>query len=375
MIDFCHFSIGKIESILQAIFEARFLEEFPIDSDYIRQMVRPVFQDQKLQEQFDKDGFVHLPAFLSAEGVAELKAAYYELLPESGGALTAEEADFKSKSEITYDFTFIDRNWEYKQKVFDRITAAFEAHYTSILDDFTPIIANFIFKAEDAGEVPLHQNWAFVDEYKYTSVSIWVPLVDSNRQNGTLEIAPGSHKRFGRFRGPMVPWELDQIKEDVIRDFLIPMDAKAGDAVILDDSVVHYSNINKTDGLRLTIQLILIPSGVPSIHYHLDREQNPNEVRILEVDRDFYMKFHPWKRPEGKEVGKQAVDLRYIDVAEFRDRLNGPKFDADDASRYVEPKVVSQSTPKPEESPIIAENQREVPAPKSIFGRIKQLFS
>ena len=200
-------------------------------------MVRPVFRDAALQQKFDQDGFVHLPSFLSGDEVEALKAAYFELLPESGGALTADEADFKSKSEITYDFTFIDRNWEYKQKVFDRINAAFKAHYAPLLADFTPIIANFIFKGEEAGEVPLHQNWAFVDEYNYTSVSIWVPLIDSNRQNGTLEIAPGSHKRFGRWRGPMVPWELDKIKTDIIHDFLVPMEAKAGDAVAEQSSL------------------------------------------------------------------------------------------------------------------------------------------
>lgn len=289
-------------------------------------MVQPVFRDAALQAQFDRDGYVHLHQFLSAGEVEALKAAYFELKPESGGAMSGDETDFKNTNEITYDFTFIDRNWEYKQKVFDRIQAAFEAHYEPILADYTPIIANFIHKGEDGGEVPLHQNWAFTDEMKYTSVSIWVPLVDSTRENGTLEITPGSHKRFGRFRGPMVPWELDKIKEDIIRDFMVPMDAKAGDAVILDDSVVHYSNINKTKGLRLTIQLILVPKGVPSIHYHLDRNANANEVRILEVDRDFYMKFHPWKRPEGKEIGKRAFHLHYLDRAGFEARLKGPEF-------------------------------------------------
>jgi ectoine hydroxylase-related dioxygenase (phytanoyl-CoA dioxygenase family) len=318
-------------------------------------MAAPVFRDPSLQQQFDAEGYIMIKGFLSQEEVAALKQAYFDLLPESGGALTADESDFKSKSAITYDFTFIDRNWEYKQKVFDVISAAFVQHYDPLLADYTPIIANFIRKEEDGGEVPLHQNWAFVDEIKYTSVSIWVPLVPSNRMNGTLEIAPGSHKRFGQFRGPMVPWELEHIKQDIIEEFLVPMDAEAGDAVILDDSVVHYSNINRTDGLRLTIQLILVPKGVPSIHYHLDREVSPDEVRILEVDRDFYMKFHPWKRPEGKEVGRQKVALRYITRAEFEARLEGPEFSS----------PLSHSSSLPQES---LQN-------RGLFSRIKRMFA
>jgi ectoine hydroxylase-related dioxygenase (phytanoyl-CoA dioxygenase family) len=290
------------------------------------EMVQAVFREVAKQVQFDVDGYIHLKGFLSAAEVEALKAAYFELLPESGGAMSGDETDFKNTNEITYDFTFIDRNSAYKQKVFDRIEAAFAAHFEPILADYTPIIANFIRKEADGGEVPLHQNWAFVDEMKYTSVSIWVPLVDSNRDNGTLEITPGSHKRFGRFRGPMVPWELDHIKEDIIRDFMVPMNATAGDAVILDDSVVHYSNINTTQGLRLTIQLILVPKNTVSIHYHLDRTVSANEVRVLEVDRDFYMKFHPWKRPEGKEIGTRKFHLHYLTRAEFEAKLSGPEF-------------------------------------------------
>jgi ectoine hydroxylase-related dioxygenase (phytanoyl-CoA dioxygenase family) len=338
-------------------------------------MVQAVFRDIETQRQFDVDGYVHLQHFLSAEEVTALKAAYFELLPESGGALSGDETDFKNKNAITYDFTFIDRNWEYKQKVFDRIYAAFEAHFEPILADYTPIIANFIRKEADGGEVPLHQNWAFVDELKYTSVSIWVPLVDSNRDNGTLEITPGSHKRFGRFRGPMVPWELDHLKEDIIRDFMVPMNATAGDAVILDDSVIHYSNINTTQGLRLTIQLILVPKNTTSIHYHLDRAMSTDEVRVLEVDRDFYMKFHPWKRPEGKEVGKRKVHLRYIDRAEFERRLRGPEFSAEsDAAAEAELAAAAASS-----GPVAVQTTPQQltaePEALGILSRLKRLFS
>jgi ectoine hydroxylase-related dioxygenase (phytanoyl-CoA dioxygenase family) len=85
--------------------------------------------------------------------------------------------------------------------VFDIIVKQFEQEYNNVLADYKPIIANFIRKKTDGGEVPLHQNWAFVEETKYTSVSIWCPLVDSTVENGTLQVVPGSHKRFGLQRG------------------------------------------------------------------------------------------------------------------------------------------------------------------------------
>lgn len=116
---------------------------------------------------------------------------------------------------------------------------------------------------------------------------------------------PGSHKRFGEVRGPMIPWELENIKNEIINNHLVPLETKAGDCVILDDSIVHYSAPNKTDGLRLTIQLICVPSEIPSIHYHLDVQNNPNEVQMLEVDDNFYMEFNPWKKPENYKLLKK----------------------------------------------------------------------
>jgi ectoine hydroxylase-related dioxygenase (phytanoyl-CoA dioxygenase family) len=185
--------------------------------------------------------------------------------------------------------------------------------------------------------VPLHQNWAFADERKVCTVSIWCPLVDSFEENGTLQVVPGSHKRFGEVRGPMIPSELDDIKKEIISDYLVPLNLKAGNAVVLDDSIIHYSAINKTNDLRLAIQLILIPGEVPSIHYHMNPAESAEEVNVLEVDRDFYMQFNPWKQPEGAKVVKQFKhQSRRIDIAEFKARMKGPRIDEPKQKNFVE---------------------------------------
>jgi hypothetical protein len=271
--------------------------------------MRAVMNDKELEKQFQHDGYVIIP-FLNNSEVADLKKAFFELLPTSGGNITA--GDTGMDSLITYDFTFIDKNIEYKQAVYDKITTYFKPHVEKWLADYRPIIANYIRKNTDAGEVPLHQNWAFVDERKCTSVSIWCPLVDSNVDNGTLQVVPGSHKRYGEVRGPMIPWELEGIKQGIIDHHLVPMNLKAGQAVILDDSIVHYSALNKTNDLRLAIQLILVPTEEKSIHYHMNQAERPNQVQVLEVDTDFYMAFNPWKKPENVKV------VRTFDFAPFK---------------------------------------------------------
>lgn len=287
--------------------------------------MRKVFKDKVLEDQFQKDGYVVIP-FLDESEVEFLKSKYFETLTESGGNITEDDANLKDR--ITYDFTFINKNIEYKKLVFDIITQKFKPHYEQYLDNYRPIIANFIRKQSHDGEVPLHQNWAFVDETKCTSISIWCPLVDSNSQNGTLEIAPGTHKRYGAVRGPKIPWELENIKEQIIAKHLVPMNVKAGQAVVLDDSVVHYSNINQTEGLRLAIQLIMVPAEEKSIHYHMDPQENPNKVEVLEVDVDFYMEFNPWKKPDNVKVVKSFNYKPFnMSIQQFEKGIFGKRID------------------------------------------------
>ena len=289
--------------------------------------MRKVLNDDALNKQFVKDGYVRVP-FISEKEVAELKQLFFDTLPTSGGQITTAETGVENSRLVTYDFTFIDKNPEYKRKVFNIITEYFKPHMDRLLADYKPIIANYIRKQTDTGEVPLHQNWAFADERKCYTVSIWCPLVDSSVENGTLQVVPGSHKRFGEIRGPMIPWELDNIKKEIIENHLVPLETKAGDCVILDDSIVHYSAINKTGDLRLAIQLICIPSEFPSIHYHMNPSVSNESVDVLEVDVDFYMGFNPWKKPENvKKVKTINYHHQFIDENGFIDRLNKPAFD------------------------------------------------
>jgi len=291
--------------------------------------MRRVFHSDQLNEEFIKNGYVRLP-FIGAEEVAKLKQYFFDTLPESGGQITAEETGIENSRLVTYDFTFIDKNPAYKRMVYDKISLFFKPQMDRLLDNYKPIIANYIRKQSATGEVPLHQNWAFADEKKCHTVSIWCPLVDSTIENGTLQVVPGSHKRFGEIRGPLVPWELDDIKQEIIERHLVPLETKAGDCVILDDSIVHYSAINHTDGLRLAIQLICIPDEFPSLHYYGKGET----VDVLEVDENFYMEFNPWKLPDyAKKVGEVVYKNEKINEAEFLKKLNGTTFDAPSAPR------------------------------------------
>lgn len=289
--------------------------------------MRNVFIDEHLEQSFQEKGYVVLP-FIPQEEVELLKAEFDRLLMKSGGNIKPEDVGLAQDVEISYDFTFIDKNIEYKQEVFDLITSRFKPYYEKVLDSYRPLIANYIRKKSGGGEVPLHQNWAFADEMICSTVSIWCPLINSTVANGTLQVIPGSHKKFGKIRGPKIPWELEAIGNDLICQYMVPLEVPAGHAVILDDSILHYSANNSLDQLRLAIQLILMPAELPSIHYHMHTDNDKNSVEVLEVDAPFYMSFNPWKEPvDFISRGFVPFQFKSLSLDEYKHRMAGKRFD------------------------------------------------
>jgi hypothetical protein len=152
--------------------------------------------------------------------------------------------------------------------------------------------------------VPIHQNWTFVDEDKFTSVSVWIPLVDVSRANGTLEIIKGSHRVLAKYRSPSIPWVFDGLWDVLKEKYFEPILIKAGQAGILDDSILHYSSPNDTDHVRTTVQLIMVPADATPVHYHRDPAK-PDELEVFEVSSDFFTEFDMKKKPEGvPAIGK-----------------------------------------------------------------------
>jgi len=91
------------------------------------------------------------------------------------------------------------------------------------------------------GVVPAHQNWSVVDEARFQSVSVWVALDDCSLANGTMLMGDGSHLTL---RGPRGMWAYEafrDVQDELVRSHLTTVEVRAGEAIILDDAVVHYS--------------------------------------------------------------------------------------------------------------------------------------
>ncbi len=255
---------------------------------------KELFADGALQEKFNLQGFVKVP-FLTPEEVVELTSVFYELHPQ------LQVKGFQSSS--------YSNSYEYKKECSDRITKIFSRHFEQIFKNYRAFGSAFLFKQPDEySELPVHQDWTIVDEEKYVALNIWVPLCDTDESNGTLFVLPGSQYGIVKaIRCPTLPMFFEGNEKFMIENCL-PMNAKAGEAVILNQSIVHYSPPNKSNSIRIAITSGVM-SAAPKMVFHYRNPEMRDEVEMIEMKDNFLISFQDffqkiYERPSmGKSIG------------------------------------------------------------------------
>jgi 2-aminoethylphosphonate dioxygenase len=145
-----------------------------------------------------------------------------------------------------------------------------------------------------------HQDWsccwrAHTDEL----ITCFVSLDDANEENGALQVVPGSHRprQCFPFYGDM-KFGVDPKYVDVRKAVMPPLNA--GDMIVFDPYLLHYSGANKSDEWRRTIIYTYAPGRLGDV-YHYDTSSG--EVRWVD---DLY--YYDNDTPE-KWVRRNDADL------------------------------------------------------------------
>ena len=141
----------------------------------------------------------------------------------------------------------------------------------------TKINGNSVLKA--------HSDWTIVDESKFNSYNLWIPLVDTNKENGTLGLISGSHLWNNAIRGMNIP----NLYEKFTCHFLEIGDEpnlSAGTGILYNHKLVHYSRPNKTQKRR-NVAIIGMKDKVAALQVSFTLDQKKIETYQATQD-DFY---------------------------------------------------------------------------------------
>lgn len=222
--------------------------------------------------------------------------------------------------ENNYHVTQLSENESYKNKIDNLLKPFFEQIANTILPSYKVLLTNLIIKPPFSGEVPLHQNWTFVDESKYRSYTIWLPLAETNSINGTLEFIIGSHNLFyDEKRGHNTPYFF--LKEEArLKKYLKKVTVLKGEVLIFDDAILHYSAQNNSPLDRIAVQAIIVPKEVELLHYNYKKTFFSAQLQEYYINRDFYktMNFDNYKyKTPSKYKQRKISQNEWIEIEKY----------------------------------------------------------
>lgn len=258
---------------------------------------KPLFTNPQHQQQFDRDGFIVLPA-LDDKTIETLKDYYQNI---------------GIKDEMGYGFHvgMDQKNKTLVSEMVDKISAVAMPFVEPYLVETQLFTASFVIKEPNPkGVVPPHQDWTFVeDETQHTSVTCWIPLQDVNIDNGCIGVIKGSHNFFNHLRPSPSPQAPSPLFEHMftIFPYLHLLEMKAGEALFFNNRTIHASPPNTTSRVRVGIGLGLTQKEAEVRHYYL-KPGTKNRVLKYQADAAFYKKYDNPQLAALYEENKQIED-------------------------------------------------------------------
>nr|WP_315164664.1 phytanoyl-CoA dioxygenase family protein [uncultured Flavobacterium sp.] len=277
-------------------------------------MERPIFKNKTHNKTYLENGFI-IEKLLSDEIVQTTLNQLLDLKPDDNYAP-------QRTGVSNYHCTFLDTNEEYKRATNKLFKKLFNPIIEEIFNNYHVWNANFYVKPPGAGKFEIHQNWTHVKEEKTTSFTIWCPLVDTTTDNGTIMLVKGSHKILPDIATMDVPYYFKDFEEVLVSDYLEPIPCKAGECVIFEDGVIHFSDINKSNAPRYALQILIGPKESNPVYYYHDSQKPELGFEVFEINDDFFMKnsYLTFKnRPDfQKSIGFIENQNKLISEEEFK---------------------------------------------------------
>jgi Phytanoyl-CoA dioxygenase (PhyH) len=279
-----------------------------------------LFKDEQQQRQLEKNGYVVVP-LLSHLEIESLNRFYNELHPEGSPPDIIEGIHMTTWC----------KDAAYKQRVADFLSNLFADSTERYFNDYRRLNNVFIIKKSGKDTTfKVHQDWNVVDETKFESVNVWVPLHDVDESSGALWVLPGSHKIKRKIRGagylfpdysPFFP-ELEKKS--------ISVKLKAGEAIVFYHSIIHGSPPNMAITDRKAACFSVVPNNAPLCIYFQPSEKDA--LQQFEPGDDFiyhydYLRTESTQRPPAASPVKTMPPYinKKVDLKELNQFLNPSK--------------------------------------------------
>jgi len=255
------------------------------------------FRDDAITEKLHKEGYCVVD-FIDETQLNKLKKLYkehHDLKDEKGGAF----------------FGMFSKDISYRKIVNETVNEILGNTFNKWFVNYKTAVNTFVIKVPgQLSYVPIHQDGAAIDELKYSSINIWIPLQTIDEQNGAMQVIPRSHHIFLPYRCASVEPIQKNIEQELY-PYFYPIYLKAGQALFFDSRMFHYSNPNLSATDRIAVVCRICPSEAPIVAYYKDNNNENGMVEMWECPSDYLITSDGYNdniRPDGCRLVKRFKD-------------------------------------------------------------------
>jgi hypothetical protein len=204
-----------------------------------------IIRNKDLKKQIHERGF-SIQNLIPLTAINELLRLFYQyhtLKDEKGGVF----------------FSVFSQNTDYRKAVHNQISKIVQPIIEPLFQNYKIVINSFVVKLSGPeSEFYVHQDTTSLDEWKFSPLSLWIPLHDVDENNGCLGIIPYSKHFFFPYRNISFPAPFDGIQETV-KKYLQPVEMKTGEVFLFDNRTLHHSYSNVSGKSRISVICGLFP--------------------------------------------------------------------------------------------------------------------
>jgi hypothetical protein len=249
-------------------------------------MIPRILRDPGLQSELAGRGYV-VVRLLSAEEAASMVERLAALRPEGEFASTDE-----SGKGFDYHASYLDSDKAYRDRADALVREAFAPRIGHVLDDYVILMGGFLVKPPGAGDVKLHMDWTMTADPDEVRLNVWCPLIHVDEGNGALRVVERSHKLVPHIGAPHTP-SYCRASVDALKARSTPIRLQAGEAVIFDNSLLHWSPPNRSDKVRPVAGFTCVPAAATPAFYRLDREAGGRRFEVYDMSGGAWLAHKP----------------------------------------------------------------------------------
>jgi len=141
----------------------------------------------------------------------------------------------------------------YRKDLHSALQQELQPIYDTIFKDYKSI-GNYVITKFPGPQstFDIHQDTTILDENSYTPLNVWIPLQDTDISNGCLSMVSKSHLFAAPYRGASFAGQFAHLSQEIM-PYLLPVKMKAGDILVFDNRILHYSAENTSHKPRVTV--------------------------------------------------------------------------------------------------------------------------